>query len=50
VACLKKPSAPRLSHDNLFDSLLGAMAVQTSVYRRELDVFAPCRRMTASVP
>ncbi len=50
MRCLQKRAGEALSHDNLFDSLLGAMVVQTSVYRRELDVFAPCRRMTASVP
>jgi len=50
IACLKKRSGEPLSHDNLFDSLLGAMAVQTSVYRRELDLFSPCRVMTAAAP
>ena len=50
MACLKKRAGEPLSHDNLFDSMLGAMAVQTSVYRRELDLFSPCRRMTAAVP
>jgi lipid A ethanolaminephosphotransferase len=32
------------SHDNLFDTVLGLMDVQTSIYRRERDVFAPCRK------
>ena len=50
TSCVKATTATTLSHDNLFDSMLGAMAVQTSVYRRELDVFSPCRRMTASAP
>ena len=48
MACLRKRAGEPLSHDNLFDSMLGAMAVRTSVYRRDLDLFAPCRRMTAS--
>jgi lipid A ethanolaminephosphotransferase len=48
MGCLKKYAGEPLSHDNLFDSMLGAMAVRTSVYRRELDVFSPCRRMTAA--
>lgn len=31
------------SHDNLFDSVLGLMAVQTSAYRPERDLFYQCR-------
>jgi lipid A ethanolaminephosphotransferase len=31
-------------HENLFDTLLGAFAVQTGIYRPELDVFRPCRK------
>ncbi len=43
MVCMKKRSAERLSHDNLFDTMLGAMSVQTSVYRPDLDLFSPCR-------
>jgi lipid A ethanolaminephosphotransferase len=32
------------SHDQLFHSLLGVFGVQTSVYERQLDLFAPCRK------
>jgi glucan phosphoethanolaminetransferase (alkaline phosphatase superfamily) len=28
----------------LFHTVLGLVGVQTSVYRSELDAFAPCRR------
>ncbi|PSU59605.1 phosphoethanolamine transferase [Photobacterium aphoticum] len=31
------------SHDNLFDSLLGIMDVETDAYRQDQDVFATCR-------
>lgn len=42
--CLRESaSAKRFSHDNLFPSLLGIWDVTTRVYRRELDLFAPCR-------
>jgi lipid A ethanolaminephosphotransferase len=42
-ACLAARAGEPLSHDNLFDTLLGAADVETSVYRRELDLFARCR-------
>lgn len=35
----------RYSHDNLFHSTLGLMDVQTSSYRRERDLFSPCREV-----
>ena len=40
--CLQNHRDKALSHDNLFHSVLGLMAVKTSVYQRELDVFAAC--------
>ncbi len=40
--CLQSHRDKALSHDNLFHSVLGLMAVKTSVYQRELDVFAAC--------
>ena len=42
--CLRKAGKEQsFSHDNLFDSLLGLMAVQTKEYRASQDIFAPCR-------
>ncbi|MBT1445466.1 phosphoethanolamine--lipid A transferase [Shewanella sp. JM162201] len=41
--CLQNINGP-LSHDNLFDSLLGLMQVKTEVYREAQDIFAACRR------
>jgi len=40
--CLQNHRNNALSHDNLFHSVLGLMAVKTSVYQRELDLFAAC--------
>lgn len=42
AGCLNARADSRISHDNLFHSALGLMDVQTSVYRRELDVYAGC--------
>jgi lipid A ethanolaminephosphotransferase len=43
-ACLVKNASERVSHDNLFHSVLGLMDVTTRVYDPALDLFAPCRR------
>lgn len=44
TACLQKDlSDRRISHDNYFHSILGLMDVQTSVYEKSNDMFAPCR-------
>ncbi len=40
--CLQAQRNKPLSHDHLFHSVLGLMAVKTSVYQRERDFFAPC--------
>ncbi len=40
--CLQNQRDKPLSHDNLFHSVLGLMAVKTSIYQRELDFFATC--------
>jgi lipid A ethanolaminephosphotransferase len=40
--CMQTQRDKPLSHDNLFHSVLGLMAVQTSVYQRERDLFAAC--------
>ena len=43
VACLDGNRTQPVSHDNLFHSVLGLLDVQTRVYDRNLDIFAPCR-------
>ena len=40
----QKTRRSRVSHDNLFHSVLGLMNVTTRVYDPSLDLFAPCRR------
>ena len=42
--CLAKNATERVSHDNLFHSVLGLMNVTTRVYNPSLDLFGPCRR------
>jgi lipid A ethanolaminephosphotransferase len=44
ITCLKAASDTRVSHDNLFHSVLGLMDVQTTVYQRKLDIYAACVR------
>jgi len=43
TACLRQKVQEPLSHDNYFHSVLGLAGVRTSVYQRQLDVFASCR-------
>lgn len=43
-ACLKQHSSEEYSHDDLFHSVLGIMSVKTSVYEKNHDVFAGCRK------
>jgi lipid A ethanolaminephosphotransferase len=40
--CLQANRDKPLSHDHLFHSVLGLMAVKTTVYQRERDFFAAC--------
>ncbi|GAB3652188.1 phosphoethanolamine--lipid A transferase [Ramlibacter alkalitolerans] len=42
MPCLRARADTRISHDNLFHSVLGLMHVDTSAYRRDLDVYAGC--------
>lgn len=47
-ACLQAASQQRYSHDNLFHSVLGLMAVRTALYQPALDIFAACRAPRAA--
>jgi lipid A ethanolaminephosphotransferase len=40
--CLQKRKDERVTHDNYFHSVLGLLNVKTSLYKPELDMFAPC--------
>jgi len=48
--CLLQKSAQTLSHDNLFSSMLGLMAIKTKVYNENMDIFSSCHqtRLTQS--
>lgn len=43
AGCLTKRAGEDASHDNLFHTALGLMAVKTSVYTPKLDVLSACR-------
>jgi lipid A ethanolaminephosphotransferase len=41
--CLRNKIDNRLSHDNLFHSLLGLFFLESRYYNKDLDIFASCR-------
>lgn len=44
LKCLKEvASKGGFSHDNFFDSMLGMMNVQTSIYQPDKDISSSCR-------
>lgn len=44
MACLRQRAAQPVSHDHLFHSVLGLLDVSTSVYEKDWDFSATCRR------
>ncbi len=42
--CIGKVAATPLSHDHIFHTLLGLLDVKTSVYAKEMDFSAKCRK------
>ena len=40
--CLRTLESKKLSHDNIFSSVLGVMGVKTKVYDKSLDIFVKC--------
>ncbi len=44
LECLRSKVEQALTHDAYFHSVLGLAGVNTSLYQRELDVYAGCRR------
>jgi lipid A ethanolaminephosphotransferase len=42
VACLNSRADTRFTHDSYFHSVLGLLDVKTSVYQRDLDMYASC--------
>jgi lipid A ethanolaminephosphotransferase len=43
LSCLKGHSHDAISHDNLYHTVLGALAVRNAVYEPGLDILAQCR-------
>ncbi len=41
--CLQSKRRDHFTHDNLFDTILGMLDVQTTVYRKKYDIFNGCR-------
>lgn len=48
LACVARERSRRLSHDNLYHSVMGLLDVVSPTYRADLDVFAPCREPAAA--
>ncbi|MBI2214519.1 MAG: phosphoethanolamine--lipid A transferase [Acidobacteria bacterium] len=48
-ARLDRSRGARLSHDNLFHSVLGLLDIDTSVYQSQLDVFRAARPVAATI-
>jgi lipid A ethanolaminephosphotransferase len=49
-SCVRAKAGDKLSHDNLFHSVLGVLDVQTSVYKAERDFFRSCRGAPGAMP
>jgi lipid A ethanolaminephosphotransferase len=43
MSCVRRHSHEAISHDNLYHTVLGALAVRNAVYDRSLDILAQCR-------
>ncbi|MFZ5604540.1 MAG: phosphoethanolamine transferase [Pseudomonadota bacterium] len=41
--CLNEQASQIFSHDNLFDTVLGLLSIETRVYRPQADILAPCQ-------
>ncbi len=48
MACLRTRAERTVSHDNLFHSVLGLLAVSTPAYRGERDLFSTCRTLSTA--
>jgi lipid A ethanolaminephosphotransferase len=44
ISLLEKKSLQPLSHDNIFDTILGTFGVTTAVYKQERDIFNDVRK------
>ena len=50
LRCLRDTADAPLSHDHLFDSVLGLFEVRTAAYRPGRDLFSPCRNVAGRAP
>ena len=46
MACMRSHAHDAVSHDNVYHTVLGAMAVHDAVYDPRMDLFAGCRAAT----
>jgi lipid A ethanolaminephosphotransferase len=44
AGCLARKQSTALSHDNIFHSMLGLLAINTSAYQADKDIFATCHQ------
>jgi len=44
--CLQAQASKAYSHDNIFDSVLGLLSINSSVYNKESDLFSSCKVST----
>jgi lipid A ethanolaminephosphotransferase len=44
AACLRRDLGKRFSHDNLYHTVLGAMALRNDAYREDMDMLEACRK------
>ncbi len=44
TGCLQSHANERITHDSYFHSVLGLLDVQTRVYQRALNIYAPCTK------
>jgi lipid A ethanolaminephosphotransferase len=43
MSCVRGHAHDAVSHDNLYHTVLGALAVRDAIYDRSMDLLAPCR-------
>ena len=48
MSCVQARSHDAVSHDNLYHTVLGALAVRNAVYDPSLDILAGCRSAAAA--
>jgi len=46
ISCLQEMSSTKISHDNLFDSMLSMVNVKSKTYNHKLDIFHSCKSAT----